>query len=51
MDFKLDKSQQLQKELFRRFSETEIRPLAREMDETETYNMSLIDKMQKLVFF
>lgn len=51
MDFKLDKSQQLQQELFKRFSETEIRPLAREMDETETYSMELLEKMQKLGFF
>ena len=51
MDFKLNQSQQLQQELFRRFSEAEIRPMAREMDETETYNMALIEKMQKLGFF
>ena len=51
MDFKLSKSQQLQRELFRRFAETEIRPIAREMDETETYSMELLRKMQKLGFF
>ena len=31
MDFKLDKSHLLQQELFRRFAETEIKPLAKEM--------------------
>ena len=35
MDFKLDKSHQLQQELFRNFAETEIKPLAKEMDEKE----------------
>ena len=37
MDFKLDKSHLLQQELFRRFAETEIKPLAKEMDEKEAY--------------
>lgn len=51
MDFKLSKSQQLQRELFHRFAETEIRPLAREMDEKEVYSMELLGKMQGLGFF
>lgn len=51
MDFKLDQTQRLQQDLFKRFAETEIRDLAREMDETETYSMELIAKMQKLGFF
>lgn len=51
MDFKLSKSQQLQKDLFHRFAENEIRPLARDMDETEVYSMELVEKMQKLGFF
>ncbi|MCL1928191.1 MAG: acyl-CoA dehydrogenase family protein [Treponema sp.] len=51
MDFKLSKSHQLQQDLFRRFAETEIRPLARDMDETETYSMELVKKMQSLGFF
>ena len=51
MDFKLSKSHQLQQELFKRFAETEIKPLAREMDETETYSQELIKKMQALGFF
>ncbi len=51
MDFKLTKSQQLQCELYKKFAETEIKPLAREMDETEQYNMELLRKMQSLGFF
>jgi len=51
MDFKLSKAHLLQQELYRRFAENEIRPLAREMDETETYNMELLAKMQKYGFF
>ena len=51
MDFKLTKAQQLQRELFRKFAETEIAPLAKEMDETEVYSMELVAKMQKYGFF
>lgn len=51
MDFTLSKTQQLQQDLFRKFAEREIRPLARDMDETETYSMELLEKMQRLGFF
>lgn len=51
MDFKLDKSHLLQQELFRRFAETEIKPLAKEMDEKEEYDLELLAKMQKYGFF
>ena len=51
MDFSLTKTHSLQRELFRRFAENEIRPFAGEMDETETYNMDIIKKMQELGFF
>ena len=47
MDFKLSKAQLLQQELYRRFAESEIRPLAREMDEAEEYNMELLAKLQR----
>ena len=50
MDFKLDQSHLLQQELFRRFAEAEIKPLAKEMDETETYNLDLLAKLQKYGF-
>ena len=49
--FKLTKTQELQRELFYRFAENEIRPIAREMDETEEYSMDLVKKMQKCHFF
>lgn len=51
MDFNLTNSQKLARDLFKRFAEEEIAPLAAEMDEAEEYDMSLIDKMQKLGFF
>lgn len=51
MDFQLSKPQQLSRELFRRFAETEIKPLARDMDEAETYSMELLNKMRKQGFF
>ena len=51
MDFKLDASHLLQQELFRRFAETEIKPLAKEMDEKEAYDLELLAKMQKYGFF
>lgn len=51
MDFNLSKMHLLQQTLFRRFAETEIKPLAREMDETETYSPELLKKMSALGFF
>ena len=50
MDFKLDKSHQLQQELFRRFAETEIKPIAKDMDEAEAYDLNLLAKMHKYGF-
>lgn len=47
MDFKLSKTHLLQQELFRRFAETEIKPIAEEMDETEEFNLDLVEKLQK----
>jgi len=51
MDFTLSKAHTLQQELYRRFAENEIRPLARDMDEEETYSQELLAKMQDLGFF
>lgn len=51
MDFTLNNSQKLAQDMFRRFAETEIKPIAREMDETEVFSMDLIAKMQKQGFF
>ena len=47
MDFKLSKTHLLQQEMFRKFAETEVKPLAEEMDETEVYSMDLLAKMHK----
>lgn len=47
MDFNLDKAHLLQQELFRSFAEKEIRPLAKEMDEKEAYDLNLLEKIKK----
>ena len=44
MDFKLTKTQMLQQELFRKFAETEIKPIAKDMDEAEDYDRELLQK-------
>ena len=51
MDFKLTKAQMLQQELFRKFAETEIKPIAKDMDEAEEYSQELIAKLQKIGAF
>lgn len=51
MDFKLTKTQLLQQELFRKFAETEIKPIAKDMDEAEEYSAELIAKLQKAGMF
>ncbi len=51
MDFKLTKPQLLQQELFRKFAETEIKPIAKDMDEAEEYSMDLVAKLQKAGMF
>jgi len=47
MDFKLTKTHSLQQEMFRKFAETEIRPVAEEMDETEEFSMDLLHKLHR----
>jgi len=47
MDFKLSKTHLLQQEMYRRFAENEIKPLAEEMDETEVFDQELLAKMQR----
>ena len=51
MDFKLTKTQMLQQELFRNFAETEIKPIAKDMDEAEEYSLDLVAKLQKAGMF
>jgi butyryl-CoA dehydrogenase len=47
MDFKLSKTHLLQQEMFRKFAETEVKPLAEEMDETEVFSLDLLEKMHR----
>lgn len=47
VEFKLTQEQQLAKKLFHDFAENEIRPLSRQMDEEEKFDMELLDKMKK----
>lgn len=51
MDFNLTKAQLLQQELFRKFAETEIKPIAKDMDEAEEYSPELLQKLQKIGVF
>ena len=46
MDFKLTKEQTLAKELFHKFAENELRPIARDMDEAEEMNFEMLAKLQ-----
>ena len=47
MDFKLSKTHLLQQEMFRKFAETEIKPIAEEMDETEVFSRDLLKKLHR----
>ncbi|MGI6256533.1 MAG: acyl-CoA dehydrogenase [Anaerovoracaceae bacterium] len=47
MDFKLSKTHLLQQEMFRRFAENEVKPLAEEMDETEVFDLDLLAKLHR----
>ncbi|MDD2371234.1 MAG: acyl-CoA dehydrogenase family protein [Firmicutes bacterium] len=51
MDFNLSNTQKLLQDFYRRFAETEIKPLARKMDEEEKFDLELLGKMQKCGFF
>lgn len=47
MDFKFSAQQELMQQLMRSFAETEVKPLAAEIDETEQYPRGTVDKMAK----
>ena len=47
VDFKLTNKQLLAKKLFAEFAEKEIKPLSKEMDETEVFDLELLEKMKK----
>lgn len=50
MDFVLSKEQEMARSLFRQFAETEAKPLAQEIDETERFPIETVKKMQKYGF-
>jgi butyryl-CoA dehydrogenase len=50
MDFQLDKPHQMAQKLFKDFAETEVKPHAIEVDETEEFPRETVKKMQKYGF-
>ena len=50
MDFTLSKEQQMARQLFKDFAETEVKPLAQEVDETEVFPRGTVEKMAKAGF-
>ena len=48
MDFVLSKEQKLARDLFRTFAETQVKPLAEEVDETEEYSPETVRMMGEL---
>ena len=48
MDFTLSNEQKMLREMFRKFTENEVRPLAEEVDETERFPEETVKKMAKL---
>lgn len=45
MDFNLDKKHEMARTLFREFAENEVKPLAQEVDETESFPIETVNKM------
>ena len=50
MDFTLSKEHEMARQLFKDFAEKEVKPLAQEVDETETFPRETVEKMAKLGF-
>ena len=50
MDFGLDKKHEMARTLFKEFAETEVKPLAQEVDETEQFPAETVAKMAKSGF-
>ena len=48
MDFHLTKEQEMIRKMYREFAETEVKPLAEEIDEEERFPMETVEKMAKL---
>ena len=50
MDFALSKKHEMARTLFKEFAETEVKPLAQEVDETEEFPSGTVEKMAKAGF-
>ena len=50
MDFTLSKEHEMARQLFKDFAEKEVKPLAQEVDETETFPRATVEKMAKYGF-
>ena len=50
MDFTLSKKHEMARQLFKDFAETEVKPLAQEVDETEHFPMDTVKKMGQYGF-
>ena len=50
MDFTLSKKHEMARSLFKEFAEKEVKPLAQEVDETETFPRGTVEKMAKAGF-
>jgi butyryl-CoA dehydrogenase len=48
MDFHLSKEQEMVRKMYREFAETEVKPLAEELDEEERFPTETVEKMGKL---
>ena len=48
MDFVLSKQHEMLRKMYREFAETEVKPLAEEIDEEERFPMETVEKMAKL---
>lgn len=51
IDFTLSPEHQELQEMYRKFAEERVRPLAHEMDENEKFDMGLLKEMQECGFF
>ena len=51
IDFTLDSVHQELQEMYRKFAEERVKPLAHEMDEKEEYDRGLLKEMQDCGFF
>ncbi len=50
MDFTLDKKHEMARALFAEFAQNEVKPLAQEIDEAESFPRATVEKMQKYGF-